>query len=134
MTLLKQEDIMLNSTTQTGKRWDSLVLSRSDFWMIYEHAMVFCVFIFIFMFRNIIRDQLGQNNFTRCHVFFSKVTFWKYLITTMFKVLYQQLRSTLTDNDIWKTPYNWIFYGHSCQACIKTFNLLLNASLFLKLA
>ena len=29
-------------------------------------------------------------------VFFSKVSFQKYLMTTMFKVLYQQLRSTLT--------------------------------------
>ena len=28
-------------------------------------------------------------------MFFSKVSFWKYLITTIFKVLYQQLRSTL---------------------------------------
>ena len=50
------------------------------------------------MFRNnVIREQLGQNNFRRCYVFFlSKVSFRKYLITTMFKVLYQQLRSTLT--------------------------------------
>ena len=28
-------------------------------------------------------------------MFFSKVSFWKYLITTIFKVFYQQLRSTL---------------------------------------
>ena len=27
LTLLKQEDIMLNSMTQTGEKWDSLVLS-----------------------------------------------------------------------------------------------------------
>ena len=31
LTLLKQEDIMLNSMTQTGEKWDSLVLSRGDF-------------------------------------------------------------------------------------------------------
>ena len=62
--------------TQTGEKW---------------------VFIFIFMFRNnVLRGQLGQNNFRHCYGFFSKVSFRKYLITTMFKVLYQQLRSTLT--------------------------------------
>ena len=31
LTLLKQEDIMLNSMTQTGGKWDSLVLSTGDF-------------------------------------------------------------------------------------------------------
>ena len=36
----------------------------------YQHAIVFCVFIFIFMFRNnVIREQLGQNNFRRCYGF-----------------------------------------------------------------
>ena len=35
--------------------------------------MVFCVFIFIFMFRNnVIREQLGQNNFRCCCFFFSR--------------------------------------------------------------
>ena len=49
----------------------------------------------------------------------------------------QSSLSTITsqlDNSIWKTPYNWIFYGHRCQACTKTFNLLLYASLSLKQA
>ena len=64
--------------------------------------------------------------------FFSKVTFRKYLITTMFKVLYQQLRSTFTDNGIWKTPCKGRFYGHRCQDCTKAFNLFLYASLSLK--
>ena len=26
------------------------------------------------------------------------------------------------DNGIWKTPYNWSFYGCQCQACTKAFN------------
>ena len=42
------------------------------------------------------REQVGQNNFRRCYVFFPRVSFRKYFITTMFKVLYQQLQSTLT--------------------------------------
>ena len=38
----------------------------------------------------------------------------------------QSFLSTITrhpDNGIWKTPYNWRFYGHQCQACTKKFNL-----------
>ena len=31
LTLLKQEDIILNSITQTGEKWDSLVLNRCNF-------------------------------------------------------------------------------------------------------
>ena len=31
LTLLKQEDIMLNSMTQIGEKWDCLGLSRGDF-------------------------------------------------------------------------------------------------------
>ena len=58
--------------------------------------MVFYVFIFIFMFRNnVTREKLGQNNFRRCYGFFLEVSFRKHLITTKFKILYQQLRSTL---------------------------------------
>ena len=34
LTLLKQEDIILNSMTRAREKWDSLDLSRGDFWMI----------------------------------------------------------------------------------------------------
>ena len=47
----------------------------------------------------------------------------------------QSSLSTITsqlDSSVWKTPYNWIFYGHRCQACTKPFNLLLYAFLSLK--
>ena len=71
LTLLKQKDIMLNSMTQTGEKWDSLVLGRGDFWMIWTCHAILC-FYFIFMFRNVIREQLGQNNFSGCYVFFFK--------------------------------------------------------------
>ena len=37
--------------TQATEKWDSLVLSRADFLMV-KGAMVFCVFIFIFLFRS----------------------------------------------------------------------------------
>ena len=63
----------------------------------YAYAMVFCVFIFIFMFRsNVIRSIRSKQLPSLSWFFFSKVSFRKYLITTMFKVLYQQFWSTLT--------------------------------------
>ena len=31
LTPIKQEDVTLNSKTQTREKWDSLVLSRGDF-------------------------------------------------------------------------------------------------------
>ena len=41
--------------------------------------------------------------------------------------------STITthlDNSIWKLEdYNWRFYEHECQACTKSFNLLMYAFL-----
>ena len=55
------------------------------------------VFSFLFfLFRNnVIREQLDENDFRR-YVFFPKVSFRKYLITAMFKVLYRQSRVNLT--------------------------------------
>ena len=49
-----------------------------------------------FLFRNVIREQLDENDFRRCYVFFFEIIIRKYLITAMFKVLYQKLRSNLT--------------------------------------
>ena len=86
------------------------------------------------MFRNVVKEQLGQNKFRRCYDFF-------FLESIIPKVLdhndVQSSLSTITkhlDNGMWKTPYNWRFYENGCQACTKTFNLLLYASLSLKQA
>ena len=58
--------------------------------VIERHVMVFCVFIFNLSFRNnVIREQLDENDFRRCHGFFSKVPFGKYPGTW-------KLRGTLT--------------------------------------
>ena len=86
--------------------------------------MVFCVFIFIFMFRNnVIGEQLGQKNFRRCYgVFFESI-----ILKGLDHNDVQSSLATITkhlENGIWKTPYNWRFYGHQCQACTKTLNLL----------
>ena len=135
LTLLKQKDIILNSMTQTREKWDSLVFSRGDFWMIWRyHGILYIHFYFLFR-NNVWREQLDKNNFCHCYSFF----FFFFFENAIPKVLdYSYVRSSFStitrhfDNSIWKTPYNWRFYGHGCQACTKTFNLLLYASHFLK--
>ena len=57
---------------------------------------VFSFLFFVFCLETTLREQLDENEFRRCYVFFPKVSFRKYLITAMFKVLYQQLRGNLT--------------------------------------
>ena len=58
----------------------------------------YSVFSFLFFLSrsNVMREQLDENDFRCCYGLFSKVSFRKYLITAMFKVLYQQLRGILT--------------------------------------
>ena len=69
-------------------------------------------------------------------VIFLEVSFRKYLITAMFKVLSQQLRGTLiTAFEIHLTIEDFMVKDqHRCQACTKTFDLLPYASLSLKQA
>ena len=85
------------------------------------------VFIFYFLFRNNgKREQLDGNDFRRCYGnFFSKLSFRKYLITAMFKVLSQQLRGTLT-----KAFQRYLIIEdftdvgqRRCRACNKAFDL-----------
>ena len=94
-------------------------------------------FQFQFLFRNNgIREQLYANGFRRSYgnFFFSKVSFLKYLITAMFKILSQQLRGTLTTAfEINLTTEDFTDMDqHRCRACTQTFDLLLYVSLCLK--
>ena len=65
------------------------------------------MFSFLFLFRNNgISEQLDENDFRRCYYQF-------FMERVILKV--QSSFSTTTrhlDNGIWKTPYNWRFYGH----------------------
>ena len=69
-------------------------------------------------------------------IFLWKVSFQKYLITAMFKVLSQQLQGTLTmEFERHLTIEDFTDMDqHRCRACITTFSLLLYASLSLKQA
>ena len=60
MTLPKQEYIILNSKTQTREKWDYLVLSIADNWMIWRcHGVLFR--------NNVIREQWVENHLRRCN-------------------------------------------------------------------
>ena len=98
MTLLKQEGIILNSMTQTGNKWGSLVLSRGDFWMTWTcHGIPCFHFHFFSLETTLLESTWMKTTSVAVMVFFSsKMSFRKYLITAMFKVFYQQLRSILT--------------------------------------
>ena len=75
----------------------SFVLSRGGFWMVWRSHGIPC-FHFHFLFGNTGKtEQLDENDFPCCYgKLFSKESFQKYLITAMFKVLFQQLKGTLT--------------------------------------
>ena len=81
-----------------------------------------------FLFRNnFIRGQLDQNDLRRCFGnFFSKVSFCKYLITAMLKVLSEQLQDTLTTAFERHPPIEDFtdMDRQRCRACTKTFDLL----------
>ena len=101
--------IILKSLFQTKEKCDSLVLSRSGFWIVWRCHGIRRVFIFLFR-TNGKKGHLDENGFHRCYGnFFWKWHSEKYLITAMFKVLSQ--RATLT-TVLWKIPYSWIFYAH----------------------
>ena len=58
--------------TQARDKWNSVVLSLGDFSMIRKRHD-FPYFHFYFSFRNVIREQLDENDFCRCYsIFFRK--------------------------------------------------------------
>ena len=95
--------------TQTREKWDSLVLSRGDFCMIWRCHGIPC-FHFYFLFRNnAIREQLDESDFLRCHGILLFESTWSHFFQN------QNSFSTITrhlNNGIWKTLYKWRFYGH----------------------
>ena len=94
-------------------------------------------FHFYFLFRsNGKREQVNENDYRRYYgnFFFLKVSFQKYLITVIFKILSQQLRRTLTvafERQLTIEDFTDMDQ-YRCRACTKTFDLLLYASLSLK--
>ena len=68
-----------------------------------EDAMIFFVLIFTFRLEPTVREQLDENDFRHYYGNFFESTILK-LPDHSFVHSY--------DNDLWKTPYSWKFYGH----------------------
>ena len=117
--------------TQTREKWDSLfwveAVTLNDMNMPWYSIFPFLFFMF---WKKRYKRAIGLKPPSLLCFFFESI---------IPKVLdhndNQNSLSTITkhlDNSIWKTPYNWRFYGHRCQTCTKILNLLLYASLSLK--
>ena len=115
MILLKHQDIILNSITQTKEKWSSLVLSRADL-LNGMKVPWYCIFSFFFFFlftTNSKKRTLAWNDF--CHGYgnycISKVIFWKLLnisyVQSSFWTFLRQI-----DNVIWKISCSCRFYGN----------------------
>ena len=67
LSLPRHGDIILNSMTQTREKWDSHVLSRPDFCMVWICHGIPCVH-FYFLFRTNVRKRyLDESDFHHCY-------------------------------------------------------------------
>ena len=111
LTLSKYGDIMLNSTSQTRAKCDSLALSRADFWMIMRCAIL--CFYFYFLFRtNSKREQLHKNDFGYYYVNFFKRAILKVLdhrhVQSFFSKFTRHCQRHLRDTLQLKVLRTWI--------------------------
>ena len=107
-----------------------LCLVKGHFWIIWRYHSVS---MFTFCLETTVSETIGWERPCCYGNFFPKVSFRKYLITAMFKVLYQQLQGTLTtafEGHLATEDFTGIDQ-HRCQTCTKTFDLLMYASLSL---
>ena len=103
LTLSKHENILLNSLTKTREKWESLVLNRAYFWIVWR-----CHDICFFLFRTKCRkEQLDEDGFRHCYGFF-------FFESVILKVTWSQLCSkfftTHVDSGNWKKPYSRRFF------------------------
>ena len=73
--------------TQTTEKWDSMVSSKADFWMLWSCHGIPC-FHFSFLFRsNSKKNTRMRSTFVTVMVLFQKRHFGGYLISAIFKIL-----------------------------------------------
>ena len=80
-------------------------------------------FLFYVLFRNISkREELDENNFRRCYVFFSRKSHSKSTWQQLCSKFFFPIVRTRLDIGILKTPYNRRFWfhmdQHRCRSCI----------------
>ena len=100
------------------EKCDSLVLSRSDLWMVWRCHGIPRVYCYYFYLEPTVRkDTWMRTASVTVMVTFSKVAFWKLLDHSYVQIVpSQQLQGTLT-TAFWKIPYSSIFYGHG-STCV----------------
>ena len=75
LTLLKHEDMILSCMTQTREKWDSLVLSRADFWMVWTCHGNPCFHFYLICLEQLYKRIIGWKRlpsllcffFRKCH-------------------------------------------------------------------
>ena len=120
MTLLRYEDIVLNSMTKSRVKWESLVLSRADFWMVWRcHGIPFFHFYVFCVEPNARKNNLMKATSVTFMTIFSEVSFWKLLDHSYVPSSFSTISMNI-ENGNWKTPYSW-----------KSFRILINIALIL---
>ena len=67
LSLLKHGAKILNSITETRKKWNFLVLSGPDFWMVWRYHRISCVLFVLWSITNDKKRQLDENNVCHCY-------------------------------------------------------------------
>ena len=120
MTLLRYEDIVLNSMTKSRVKWESLVLSRADFWMVWRCHGIPCFHFYVFCVEpNARKNNLMKATSVTFMTIFSEVSFWKLLDHSYVPSSFSTISMNI-ENGNWKTPYSW-----------KSFRILINIALIL---
>ena len=136
--------------TQTTEKWDSLVLSTADFWMVWRyHGIPFFHFYFFLFRSNNKKNNWVRNFFVIMIVIISKVSFWKLLdiscfqssnllwgiLTTTFENIFEDFNDgilswiNIMKKNGWRCLGNYYFLE---EHRTKTFQLLLNSFFSLK--
>ena len=92
LPLSRHGQIILKSMAQTKEICDSLVLSRSDFWMVWRCDGILCAHFYFFCLEPVVKKDTWMRtpSVTVMVIFFRKLHFENYLITAMFLILSQQ--------------------------------------------
>ena len=80
--------MILSSITQRTEKWDSLVLSKADFWMVWIYHGIPCFHIYFFCLEATVKRRLGWEQVSsRLLLLLWKCHSENYLISVIFKVL-----------------------------------------------
>ena len=130
---------------KTRENWDSLVSGGGDFWMIWKCHDIPWIHFYFLLRNNSKREKVDENEIRYCY----GKSFFESVIPKIIDHNYVQSSfSTIAmhlDNGIWKTPYNWRFYGreatqvpnltrhlsYNCMLLIRSIKPILKSNLVL---